>query len=136
MLRNLVAAALLGLTVSASAAVAQYGPAGPYHPGPYGTGARPFASRPSYHVQFRQPEWREQVFDDPYALDEFVQDKKSNGWEVRVIRSGYDQHRVQYRLRNWGGSRFLPSMWEARQWAQELEATQGLQTRIVPYGPR
>jgi hypothetical protein len=156
MLRNFVAAALLGLTLCVPVASAQYGQP-PYRPryepryeprsepryeprydedrGPYGSGEYPFPDRPSYLVQFRQPEWREVVHDSRHAMEEMVRHYRKNSWEVRVTPLGYDRYRVQYRLPIWGGSLYKPTMRDAREWARALEAREGYQTRVVVHPP-
>ena len=129
MLRKLmIAVVFLGLgTASASA---QYVP---YTGRPPVVLQRPY-SQGGYWVQFRQPYWRQQTFYSEPEMASFVSAQRSYGWEVQVRPSpwGFD---VRYRLMQWGGSRVLPTMADAQQWAAYLE-DQGYEPRIVPLAPR
>jgi hypothetical protein len=83
-----------------------------------------------YWVQFRQPSWRQQEFGSEPEMANFIATQRSLGWEVQVV----GQYVVRFRLMQWGGSRILPTLPEAQQWADML-AAQGYQPRIVNLGP-
>jgi hypothetical protein len=134
MVRNLILTAV-ALAASVSSASAQAEPFSGYRP----AGREAYAPRAwrndrvvVYEVQFRQPEWREQVFTDPTALTAFVQDKRVNGWQLETRRIGRDEYVVRFRLPTWGGSKVFSTRREAEAWADQLEEEQGFQTRIVP----
>jgi hypothetical protein len=84
-----------------------------------------------YWVQFRQPEWRQQTFATEFEMVNFINSQRALGWEVQVVPSPLGPFSVRYRLTQWGGSRTVPTMAAAQEWAAIL-ADQGYQPRIVP----
>jgi len=92
------------------------------------------ASQPQgrYWVQFRQPYWRDSQFNSQAEMEAFVANQQKNGWEVQVSVVPPGIYNVRYRLMQWGGSRKVNTMREAREWAAYLE-DQGYEPRIIPY---
>lgn len=81
-----------------------------------------------FGVEFRQPEWRDQLFGSQYDMDEFIADKQRNRWDVQVFPS---ELRVRFRLTQWGGSRVFDNLPDAQAWVAYLERQFGYQCRIV-----
>lgn len=81
-----------------------------------------------FWVQFRQPFWRDHIFGSRQEMDEFVDGRGRNGWDLQVFPYEF---RVRYRLVQWGGSRIFDDLAEARAWARYLQNQEGYETRIV-----
>src|SRR5438270_4793474 len=128
MLRKLILAVTV-FALGATSAFAQYVPypgAPTYPPAP----STPQYPQAGYWVQFRQPYWREQQFFSEPEMANFIRTQQSLGWEVQVSQTPPPPYQVRYRLMRWGGSRIVPTMAEAQQWARQLE-DQGYEPRIV-----
>jgi hypothetical protein len=111
-----------------TSAVAQYVPYQGPRPYPPAVSS-PQVRQGGYWVQFRHPYWREQEFASQPEMANFIRTQQGFGWEVQVLQSPY-RYAVRYRLMQWGGSRILPTLPEAQQWAAMLE-DQGYEPRIV-----
>lgn len=82
-----------------------------------------------YHVQYRQMQWQEQCFGNPYEAAQFEACKRADGYEVRSYSQG--RHvTVSYRLPIWTNYRTVTSHRLAHDLERRLEA-QGYQARVV-----
>ena len=85
----------------------------------------------TYQVQFRQWDWRERSFSNPFDAQEFAFMKRSEGFETVLIRHTFHTH-VRYRLPVWVTYRTVSSHHLAHEYARHLQS-RGYETRVVHY---
>ena len=86
---------------------------------------------PRFHVEYRQVEGRERVFETHRAAHRFVEMKESEGFLVRVHRRG-DDWVVHFRMPEWRMYREVFSPEYAHELAHRLRED-GYQARVLRY---
>ena len=94
-------------------------------------GVYPVVPVHTYQVQYRQWEWRERSFSDPFEAREFEFIKRSQGFETVTIRHTFHTH-VRYRLPVWATYRTVSSHHLAHELTRHLQS-RGYETRVVHY---
>lgn len=101
---------------------------GPF-PGPYpGPFPGPFPGR-TFRVEYRNPQWQQQIFFNQFAAQQFANLKRAQGYQVDVDRHGSHFH-VRYRMVRWQLYRVVNNQRDARDLERFLER-QGFDARVI-----
>src|SRR5262245_59354582 len=82
-----------------------------------------------YHVEYRQPFWRERAFLSPSLAQEFADRVRVRGFAVLLVRH-FDHFDVRYRLPYWQTYRTVHSHGLAHELADSLLA-RGYEARVI-----